>query len=169
MNCDLIEELLPFYHEGTLTDTERAAVTEHLASCPRCRESSSVFAALERTLVTRRNELPRAGRISDAVSARLATPRKRFIPALQLIATILMGIFAMAAILVHLVRSESIAGISARIETGYGAFVTLITGMPERIVEAAGGELWILWTVYLTLTVSFVIAGRIVSKRIIEE
>jgi predicted anti-sigma-YlaC factor YlaD len=169
MNCDVIEKLLPFYHEGTLTDTERAVVTEHLASCPRCRESSAAFAALERMLVTRRNELPHAGMISDAVLARLGTPRKRFVPSPRWIAMILTGIFSVAVILAHIVRHESITVITERIETAYGAFLTLLTGMPARIAEVAGGELWILLTVYFTLTVGFAIAGRIVCKRIIEE
>lgn len=168
MNCDTIEELLPLYHDGGLTDEERAAVAEHLNSCSRCRESSKAFAALERTLTARRNELPRAGTLADAVLVRLGAPRRSLLLAPQWIATILTVIFALAVLLAHLIRYEPVASISERIETGYGAFVTLLTQMPELIVEAAGGEWWILMTVYLALTVSFVIVGRIVCRRIIE-
>lgn len=168
MNCDTIEELLPLYHEGALTDAERAAVTKHLTSCSRCRESSAAFASLERTLVARRNELPRSGAVADVVLVRLGARRRSVVLAPQWIATILTGIFALAVILVHFFRYEPITAISERIETGYGAFVALFTGMPERLAEAAGGEWWILMTVYIILTVSFVIGGRIVCKRIIE-
>ena len=37
-NCREIEELLPFYEEGELSDADRRAVFEHLASCAACQK-----------------------------------------------------------------------------------------------------------------------------------
>ena len=169
MNCDRIEQLLPRYHGGDLADVERAIVVEHLSSCNRCRESSAVFAALEEILVERRNGLPRPGSISDAVLARLRIRRTRSFPASRWAVPVFAVAAALAVSLLPLAFRESLARITGRIETGYGTFVTLLAAMPEKMVEAAGGEWWILLTAYLALTVSFVIAGRIACKRILQD
>lgn len=169
MNCDRIEQLLSRYHEGDVTDVERAAVAGHLGSCSRCRESSAAFAALEQTLVARRNELPRPGAISDAVVVRLGVRRKRAFRASRWITPAVPAIAVLAVFLPFLVRRDSLTGITGRIAAGYGAFVALFTGLPERIVSAAGGEYWILFSIYFALTVSFAIAGRIVCKHILQD
>ena len=33
MNCDIIQDLLPLYHDGVCSAASQAAVEDHLASC----------------------------------------------------------------------------------------------------------------------------------------
>ena len=37
MNCGIIQDLLALYHDGVCSPESRAAVEEHLQSCPECR------------------------------------------------------------------------------------------------------------------------------------
>lgn len=37
MNCEIVQDLLPLYHDGVCSKESRAAVEEHLASCGACR------------------------------------------------------------------------------------------------------------------------------------
>src|SRR5215218_3341597 len=39
MNCETATELLPWFLNGTLDESERREVREHLASCPSCRQA----------------------------------------------------------------------------------------------------------------------------------
>ena len=45
MNCDIIQDLLPLYHDGVCSAASQAAVKEHLASCKTCREALSALDA----------------------------------------------------------------------------------------------------------------------------
>ena len=36
LSCDLIQDLLPLYHDGVTTDATARAVSEHLKTCPAC-------------------------------------------------------------------------------------------------------------------------------------
>lgn len=47
MNCGIIQDLLALYHDGVCSPESRAAVEEHLQSCPECR---AVLAAMEAPL-----------------------------------------------------------------------------------------------------------------------
>jgi len=38
IDCKQVRELIPWYVNGTLTRDEAAAVADHIASCPSCRE-----------------------------------------------------------------------------------------------------------------------------------
>lgn len=37
MNCRIVQDLLPLYHDGVCSDESRAAVEAHLAGCEDCR------------------------------------------------------------------------------------------------------------------------------------
>ena len=37
MDCEIIRDLLPLYHDGACSQASRAAVEEHLKTCPACR------------------------------------------------------------------------------------------------------------------------------------
>lgn len=39
MNCKIIRDLLPLYHDGVCSEESRAAVEEHLADCESCRRA----------------------------------------------------------------------------------------------------------------------------------
>lgn len=62
MNCGIIEDLLPLYHDGVCSPESRAAVEEHLRSCPKCRA----------TLTAMDTPLPEAERpaVDDAAAVR---------------------------------------------------------------------------------------------------
>lgn len=36
--CNVVEDLLPLYHDGVCSEESRALVDEHIASCPKCRQ-----------------------------------------------------------------------------------------------------------------------------------
>ena len=38
MNCKIVQDLLPLYHDGVCSEESRAAVEEHLAGCESCRQ-----------------------------------------------------------------------------------------------------------------------------------
>ena len=50
MNCENLQFNLSIYLDDILTDEERAALDEHLARCPLCRQKLSDFQALQRDL-----------------------------------------------------------------------------------------------------------------------
>lgn len=38
LNCDIVQDLLPLYHDAVLSASSRQAVEEHLATCPHCQQ-----------------------------------------------------------------------------------------------------------------------------------
>ena len=65
MNCDIIQDLLPLYHDGVCSAASQAAVKEHLASCKTCREALS---ALDAPLPEKQKA---AARMGDSLSYRV--------------------------------------------------------------------------------------------------
>ena len=47
MNCGIIQDLLPLYHDGVCSDKSRAAVEEHLQTCEACRAALTASAAVQ--------------------------------------------------------------------------------------------------------------------------
>ena len=39
MNCKIVQDLLPLYHDGVCSEESRAAVEAHLAGCESCRRT----------------------------------------------------------------------------------------------------------------------------------
>ena len=37
MDCEIVRDLLPLYHDGACSQASGAAVEEHLKTCPACR------------------------------------------------------------------------------------------------------------------------------------
>ena len=58
MKCSEIEELMPGYLEGSLSESSRRDVEAHIASCEACRESLAIFASLERSLEGLKTAMP---------------------------------------------------------------------------------------------------------------
>lgn len=46
--CDVVQDLLPLYHDGVLSDASRCLVAAHLEECPQCRQ---MLAALDERVV----------------------------------------------------------------------------------------------------------------------
>ena len=61
MDCTQIEALLPLYPRGDLPRETFAAVTRHLAACPRCRRALQDVQATYRLLQGHLNTAPAAG------------------------------------------------------------------------------------------------------------
>jgi anti-sigma factor RsiW len=169
MNCDRIEELLPRFSEGDITESERAAVAGHLARCARCRDAQATFAALERLLAARRDESPPPRKIADAVIARLGTRRSRVPAAPRWTVPVLAAATAVAALVPLLARHGRLTGVVELIAGALHSIAALFAAMPNWIVEAAGGDLRIVLTVYLVLTAVLATAGKMICTRVVRE
>jgi anti-sigma factor RsiW len=100
MECQHVEELLPFYPRGDLPREAFAAVTRHLAGCPRCRRALADVQATYRLVQAHLNTVPsarpqaaarlvarlRAGRVAppEEPPAGAAVPARRVAPAARL-------------------------------------------------------------------------------------
>ena len=58
MDCERIEEMLPALVEHELVPKEASLVRAHVESCSRCSEALQAFTVMERSLATRREEVP---------------------------------------------------------------------------------------------------------------
>jgi predicted anti-sigma-YlaC factor YlaD len=58
MNCNRMEELLPAYLEGDVSEMDRAAIERHLAACVECRGMLAQFRDLESSLATLKSSVP---------------------------------------------------------------------------------------------------------------
>jgi hypothetical protein len=72
MECERIEELLPSYLEGDLSQAEKALVESHLAGCPDCVALLAVLGRAQQALAT----IPEL-EVSAGLSARLAAIPER--------------------------------------------------------------------------------------------
>jgi anti-sigma factor RsiW len=76
MGCARVADLLPFYPRGDLPRAAFAAVTRHLAGCPRCRRALRDVQATYRLLQAHLHTAPLAGpQAKAALVARLAASR----------------------------------------------------------------------------------------------
>ena len=76
MNCDRIEELLPGYADGDISDDDRRHVDTHVGGCESCRESLAFFARLEQNLIERRTLRPSPAYAADRVVWRLGLKKR---------------------------------------------------------------------------------------------
>ena len=58
--CDLIQDLLPLYHDGVTSETTARAVETHLETCPACRAEYETLAASLPTAFSRDEEDPKS-------------------------------------------------------------------------------------------------------------
>lgn len=70
MNCGIIRDLLPLYHDGVCSPESRAEVEEHLKTCPECR---AVLAAMDAPLP----EVEKAAADDAAAVKKLSSAWKR--------------------------------------------------------------------------------------------
>lgn len=43
VNCDIVRDLLPLYHDGVVSDATKAAVEHHLSTCAECRAENEMY------------------------------------------------------------------------------------------------------------------------------
>jgi anti-sigma factor RsiW len=164
MSCECNEELLARYAENDLTAEERRRADEHLAACDRCRMSLALYGSLESSLVARGAERPSDRAASRRVMKRIrreerfsfiSSPRGALviISSVVLLSVILTIVFA-----VLLGTSPEPGGVPS---TGMERYVT---GIPDLIAHALGGEIWVIVTVYVALALLFAAAGSLTVK-----
>jgi len=78
-SCERIEEMLVEYVEGSLSEEERALVSEHIKRCESCKASYRVLVELENSLLSLKNELPAYRRTMDGVCKKLGMKRAGFL------------------------------------------------------------------------------------------
>lgn len=81
MECEGIEELLPFYIDGDLSPEEAAAVTVHLAGCEGCAKSLEAYQALENSLSAMPAVLPDPRAVAFRVTGSLGFEDRRSLAA----------------------------------------------------------------------------------------
>jgi len=127
MECERLEELLPSFLEGALSQEEKALVESHLAGCPDCRGLLAVLARTQQALAG----LPEL-EVSPGLRARLlAIPerKKKFSFSFDFVLKpSLQPVFAAATIFMTLLsfylfnpdKRNIDRAIDQRIHTGYG-------------------------------------------------
>lgn len=50
--CNVIQDLLPLYHDGICSEESKAAVEQHLPACPACRERYAALQAADEMVIT---------------------------------------------------------------------------------------------------------------------
>ena len=57
LNCDIVQDLLPLYHDDVVSDSTKRAVVEHLSSCESCSEAYNMMCEdLNLNLINNRND-----------------------------------------------------------------------------------------------------------------
>jgi hypothetical protein len=170
MKCDQVEDLLPGYFGGDLSEEEKLLVDKHLAGCALCRESCTVYSDLERHLVDLKSEMPLPAAVYGGVAARLGLRKKRISPAAIWNAPFVTGLVtAICALILFVYREplkELYPGVTAAVSRIVSDFSTFL---PEWIVHASGGETWVLYCVYLLLAFLTILIGGLTLNRFIHE
>ena len=95
-----VSRVLPWYVNGTLDDAERATVTEHLASCLRCRREIALLKTLQSTIISHEVD-PQCEAALTRLHARIETaaaPRASFPWAAAAVLVIVAGVAAVAMV-----------------------------------------------------------------------
>ena len=124
LDCDIVSDLLPLYHDGVVKKTTAEAIKEHLESCDVCRQE---YEALFSDLDLEVGELQTKKKFSDMMKS---LKRKRFIAsavAVVLICALVIGgyFWQLQMPLVNLSDEEITVHYAYRYETdeGYKLFV----------------------------------------------
>ena len=124
LDCDIVSDLLPLYHDGVVKKTTAEAIKEHLESCDACRQE---YEALFSDLDLEVGEVHTKKRFSDMMKS---FKRKRLIVsavAVVLICALILGgyNFATQACIVNLPGDEITVHYAYRYKTdeGYKMFV----------------------------------------------
>ena len=133
-----IEDLLPFYAAGSLPAGQSASIVDHLAACPRCRQTLrewQVIAAEVRETATAPARLPPLSALVRAGLHPRPTLAKGIASALRLVwaqrAVVLRGetlLVVSAAILLGVLASASLAGAPSKYPAGM-----VLTGAPPLL------------------------------------
>jgi anti-sigma factor RsiW len=165
MSCERIESLLPAYAERELPPDEMQEVEQHLAGCGACRETLADFDVLEQALLRRKEEVPAVGVMYANVLSGLGFSRARRIsnallslPGILSISFLLIG----AILWIHRDWTEALFSRDLQLIQPLSRASEWLT---NGIVQASGGDVWVLLTAYLGLTVIILlVTGKIVMN-----
>ena len=166
MKCDEIEELMPRYVEGDLSETDRRSVEAHLATCAGCRESLEAFTALELSLGGLKAAVP-SWKTAEARFVREAgLAKKRSIPRLVFTAPVMAGFSFIAVGIAFFLRGDAIL---FALESLFARFVFSLDGLTQTgsrwFVELAGLDLTVLIGIYGSLLIALLAATRLLVMR----
>ncbi len=170
MKCDRIEELLPGYVEGDLSEEDKLLVDRHLAKCALCRESFKVYADLERRLAEIKSEMPLPAAVYSGVAAKLGLRKRRISPAAIWNVPFVTGLVTAICALILFVYREPLRELYPGVMAAVSKIVSdFSTALPGWIVHIAGGETWVLYCVYMLLVFLTILIGGITLNRFIHE
>ncbi|MCK4236342.1 MAG: zf-HC2 domain-containing protein [Candidatus Krumholzibacteria bacterium] len=166
MNCNDVENLLPRFVEGDTSEKENILVEKHLATCERCRESHKLYAALEESLRELRTELPSPRAVSSMVIKRLHLGRRRAAFRAILNTPVITSLLLVASSIIMLVYRGAVMQFLLRMAlSSTSAIVGFSNNLPVWIMRIAGGETWVLLTVYILLTLLISLTGGLTAIR----
>ncbi len=167
MNCERIESLLPVYVEKDLPDAELEEIEAHLEACAACRESLAGFAMLEEALLARREEVPSAKSIYNAVFAVTGCSRlKRVLDAIYSLPFLCSASFFITGVILFVYRRH--------IETLFARdiqFTQKLSRVGEQltsvIINLVGGDVWVLTAVYFGLTAIILLGTALMVRNFV--
>ncbi len=167
MDCRHIEELLPGYAAGELTEGEISAVRKHIAGCELCGKSLSIYTELEAALACRRDEIPPPVTVADRVMVRLSFEKGLKRQIASWLVPLCWSAAAVAGAFAFFINRASVSrGLAWVGENLSGQLAALAGRFPEWIVHTAGGETWILITIYILLIGGAALTGGLVFIRL---
>lgn len=170
MKCDQVEDLLPGYVGGDLSEEDKLLVDRHLAGCAFCRESIKVYADLERRLIELKSEMPLPAVVYSGVAARLRLRKRRRSPAAIWNVPFVTSLVTVICALILLVYREPLKELYPGIMAAATRIVSdFSTALPGWIVQIAGGETWVLYCVYMLLAFLTILIGGLTLNRFIHE
>ncbi len=170
MDCDRIEEMLPAFVEYELAPKDASLVRAHVESCPRCSEALQAFTVMERSLITRRGEVPPFDAFLPPALAPSRWHPNFFLRSLRA----LTSVPGMAIVLV-MWAGFLIARYSDRLTGGVLEKTTLdrIVAVSKRgidaIVAAAGGDMSTLTAVYGALAIAVIVSVGALTMRFVRD
>jgi predicted anti-sigma-YlaC factor YlaD len=168
MNCRETEDLLPRYVEGDLSPGEEQLVRIHLETCARCRQSYAVFARLEQALKGLKGELPPPSLVTETVMRRVrgSAGRRRFSPATIWSFPAVASFLLVMATIIILTYRESVSKLAEAVGSGYiGAMERFAEDLPRWIIQASGGETWVLATALVLCILLMILSGGYAAIR----
>jgi anti-sigma factor RsiW len=162
-----IEEMLPLYIEGELSDDEKRAVDEHLSSCADCREAMDLYTSLEKALVSFKKERPSPRRTFDAISGRLPL-EPAFSPLSLIRSPVVLGtaavtLIAIVTIIFHQQMGSALSGLGG---LSFDSIARSFEGIPQWLVEISGGNAWLLVLIVAAETLLFSFAMGFAALKI---
>jgi anti-sigma factor RsiW len=170
-DCARVEAMLPAFVAHELGGDERALVSTHLESCAACRDSLAALAAIEATLVARRDEIPAVDAFLPHRHAAhaAASERKPFVHRVFRVVMSTPGIAILlvmwAALLISRFQGRVAGGVSET--TAVDRMQAFAKRGIDAMVAAAGGDVWTLSAVYGALAIAVIVSAGALTVRFV--